>query len=159
MCTLCGVFPSRRIHRKVALVTAVQSCALPISMRACSAIHINIFGPHPSVVFGADEQKARWVPDLVQGRVKSCFGVTEPDAGLNTTRIKTRAEKSGNGYVVNGRKVWTPTAQEAGKIMLPARTTPIERCRKPTDGMSLLYTRLDSKQLRSGENTPATPSQ
>src|SRR3546814_17644797 len=63
------------------------------AMSACSAIHINIYGPHPNVVFGADEQKARWVPDLVQGRVKSCFGVTEPDAGLHTTRIKTRAEK------------------------------------------------------------------
>src|SRR3546814_5600203 len=69
----------------------------PGAMTACSAIHINIFGPHPIVVFGSDEQKSRWVPNLVQGRVKSCFGVTEPDAGLNTTRIKTRAEKSGNG--------------------------------------------------------------
>lgn len=115
------------------------------AMSACSAIHINIFGPHPIVVFGSDEQKARWVPDLVHGRVKSCFGVTEPDAGLNTTRIKTRAEKSGNGYIVNGRKVWTTTAQEAGKIMLLARTTPIEQCKKPTDGMSLFYTDLDRK--------------
>jgi acyl-CoA dehydrogenase len=116
----------------------------PGAMSAASAIHINIFGPHPIVVFGSDEQKARWLPDLIQGKTISCFGVTEPDAGLNTTRIKTRAERSGNGYVVNGKKIWTTTAQEAGKIMLLARTTPIEQCDKPIDGLSLFYTDLDT---------------
>lgn len=115
------------------------------AMSAASAIHINIFGPHPIVVFGSDEQKARWLPDLIQGKTISCFGVTEPDAGLNTTRIKTRAERSGNGYVVNGKKIWTTTAQEAGKIMLLVRTTPIEDCDKPVDGLSLFYTDLDRK--------------
>jgi acyl-CoA dehydrogenase len=115
----------------------------PGAMSACSSIHINIFGPHPIVVFGSDEQRARWLPDLVQGRVFSCFGVTEPDAGLDTTRLSTRAERSGNGYVVHGRKIWTTTAQESSKIMLLARTTPVEQCRKPTDGLSLFYTDLD----------------
>lgn len=115
----------------------------PGAMSACSSIHINIFGPHPIVVFGNEEQRQRWLPDLVQGKVFSCFGVTEPDAGLNTTRIRTRAEKSGNGYIVHGRKVWTTTAQESSKIMLLARTTPIEQCAKPTDGLSLFYTDLD----------------
>ena len=113
------------------------------AMSAASAIHINIFGPHPIVVFGNDEQKARWLPDLIQGKAISCFGVTEPDAGLNTSRIKTRAERSGNAYVVNGKKIWTTTAQEASKIMLLARTTPLEECAKPTEGMSLFYTDLD----------------
>lgn len=113
------------------------------AMSAASAIHINIFGPHPIVVFGSGEQKARWLPDLIRGKTISCFGVTEPDAGLNTTRIKTRAERSGNGYVVHGKKIWTTTAQEAGKIMLLARTTPIEDCDKPIDGLSLFYTDLD----------------
>jgi acyl-CoA dehydrogenase len=115
------------------------------AMSAASAIHINIFGPHPIVVFGSGEQKARWLPDLIQGKTLTCFGVTEPDAGLNTSRIKTRAERSGNGYVVNGKKIWTTTAQEAGKIMLLARTTPIEDCDKPIDGLSLFYTDLDRK--------------
>jgi len=115
------------------------------AMSAASAIHINIFGPHPIVVFGTGEQKARWLPDLIRGRTISCFGVTEPDAGLNTTQIKTRAERSGNSYVVNGKKIWTTTAQEADKIMLLARTTPLEECDKPIDGLSLFYTDLDRK--------------
>lgn len=113
------------------------------AMSAASAIHINIFGPHPIVVFGDGQQKARWLPDLIQGKTIACFGVTEPDAGLDTSRIKTRAERSGNAYVVNGKKIWTSTAQEASKIMLLARTTPLEECAKPTDGMSLFYTDLD----------------
>ena len=113
------------------------------AMSAASAIHINIFGPHPIVVFGSEEQKQRWLPDLVQGTVKSCFGVTEPDAGLNTTSIKTRAVRTDNGYRVDGRKIWTSTAQEADRIMLLTRTTPKDECARPTDGMTLFYTRLD----------------
>ena len=113
------------------------------AMSAASAIHINIFGPHPIVVFGSEEQKKRWLPDLVQGTVQTCFGVTEPDAGLNTTSIKTRAVRTANGYQVDGKKVWTSTAQEAGRIMLLTRTTPKEECARPTDGMTLFYTRLD----------------
>ncbi|MBL4719979.1 MAG: acyl-CoA/acyl-ACP dehydrogenase [Alphaproteobacteria bacterium] len=115
----------------------------PGAMTACSSVHINIFGPHPIVVFGTDEQKQRWLPDLVQGNLLTCFGVTEPDAGLNTTKLKTRAERSGNGYIVNGKKIWTTTAQEASKILLLARTTAIEDCKKPTEGLSLFYTDLD----------------
>ncbi len=113
------------------------------AMSAASAIHINIFGPHPIVVFGNDEQKNRWLPELIKGEVKSCFGVTEPNAGLNTTALETRAERSGNGYVVNGRKIWTTTGQEADKIMLLARTTPKDKCKKATDGLSLFYTDLN----------------
>jgi len=115
----------------------------PGAMSACSAIHINIFGPHPIVVFGNDEQKQRWLPDLIQGNLLTCFGVTEPDAGLNTTKLKTRVERSGNGYIVNGKKIWTTTAQEASKILLLARTTAVENCKSPTDGLSLFYTDLD----------------
>jgi acyl-CoA dehydrogenase len=113
------------------------------AMSAASAIHINIFGPHPIVVFGSEEQNQRWLPDLIQGKVQSCFGVTEPDAGLNTTSIKTRAVRTDNGYRVDGRKIWTSTAQEADRIMLLTRTTPKDECTRPTDGMTLFYTRLD----------------
>ena len=116
-------------------------------MSAASAIHINIFGPHPVVVFGTDEQKAAWLPDLVEGKVKSCFGVTEPNAGLDTTSLETKAEKSGNGYVINGRKIWTSTAQEADKILLLARTTPKEERTSRTDGLSLFYTDLDREYV------------
>jgi acyl-CoA dehydrogenase len=117
--------------------------ATPGAMSAASSIHINIFGPHPIAVHGTDEQKARWLPPLIAGKDIACFGVTEPDAGLDTTRIATRAERDGNRYIVHGRKLWTSTAQRAGKIMLLARTTPIERCARPADGLSLFYTDLD----------------
>ncbi|SLN11430.1 Acyl-CoA dehydrogenase fadE12 [Oceanibacterium hippocampi] len=121
------------------------------AMSAASAIHINIFGPHPIVVFGDEEQRQRWLPDLIRGAVKTCFGVTEPDAGLNTTAITTRAERDGNGYIIHGRKMWTSTAQEADKIMLLARTTPREQCARPTDGLSLFYTDLDRAQVEVRE--------
>lgn len=112
-------------------------------MSAASAIHINIFGPHPIVVFGNEDQKQRWLPPLIRGEIKSCFGVTEPNAGLNTTALQTKAVKSGNTYITNGQKMWTTTGQEADKIMLLVRTTPKEECKKTTDGLSLFYTDLD----------------
>jgi acyl-CoA dehydrogenase len=114
---------------------------------AASTIHINLFGPHPIVVKGTDEQKARWVPRLVAGEDQCCFGFTEPDAGLNTTRIKTFAEKVPGGYIVNGQKVWTSTAQVANKIMLLTRTTKYEDCDKPTDGITIFYTDLDRTKI------------
>ena len=112
-------------------------------MSAASSIHINIFGPHPIVVFGTDEQKQRWLPDLIQGRAKTCFGVTEPDAGLNTLNLTLKAQKTSNGYELKGKKIWTSTAQVADKIMVLARTTPKEECKRATDGLSLFYTDLN----------------
>jgi acyl-CoA dehydrogenase len=114
---------------------------------AISTIHINLFGPHPIIVFGTEAQKAQWIPPLVNGTDKVCFGVTEPDAGLDTTRIKTFARKVDGGYIINGRKLWTSTGQVATKILILARTTPIEECRKPTDGMSIFYTDLDRTKI------------
>tara|TARA_R110000824_G_scaffold118105_1_gene270288 strand:+ start:8244 stop:9413 length:1170 start_codon:yes stop_codon:yes gene_type:complete len=112
-------------------------------LSGASAIHINLFGPMPVVVFGTDEQKERNLPALIAGRDRCCFGVTEPDAGLNTTAISTRAERNGDHYVVHGRKMWTSTAQTANKILLLARTTPKDQCKKATEGLSLFYTDLD----------------
>jgi acyl-CoA dehydrogenase len=110
---------------------------------ACSTIHINIFGLHSIVKHGTEAQKQAWLPDIISGRSRACFGVTEPDAGLDTSRIKTRAVRQGDHYVVNGQKIWTSTAQQADKVVLLARTTPIEDCAKPTDGLTLFYTDLD----------------
>ncbi len=114
-------------------------------MSAASAVHMNIFGPNTIVVYGNDEQKQRWLPNLIQGKEKACFGVTEPDSGLNTAKLKTRAEPNGNGYVVHGKKIWISTAQESDKILLLARTTPIDEGGKALDGLSLFYTDLDRK--------------
>ncbi len=113
------------------------------AMSGVSAVHINIFGPHPIVVFGREEQKRRMLPPLIKGEERCCFAVTEPDAGLDTTHLATRAERRGDRYLVHGRKVWTSTAQRADKIMLLARTTPLEDCARPTEGLSLFYTDLD----------------
>jgi len=116
-------------------------------MAAASAVHINLFGPHPIVVHGTPAQKERWLPRLVTGEDKCCFGFTEPDAGLDTTAIKTFAERVPGGYMVHGQKVWTSTAQVANKIMLLTRTTRLESCRRRTDGITIFYTDLDRAKV------------
>lgn len=108
-----------------------------------SAIHLNIFGLNPVVVFGTPEQKQRFLPPLIRGEEKACFAVTEPDAGLDTAHIKTKAVREGDHYVVSGRKIWISTAQVAHKMLLLARTAPLGEGDKPTDGLSLFYTDLD----------------
>lgn len=112
-------------------------------MSGASSVHMNIFGLQPVVVFGTDAQKARMLPPLIQGKDKACFAVTEPDAGLNTTQIKTRAERRGDHYVLRGQKIWISTAQVATKALILARTTPLEQITRKTDGLSLFYTTLD----------------
>lgn len=118
-------------------------------MAAASSVHMNMFGPHPMVVHGTKEQKDRWIPRLVNGEDQVCFGVTEPDAGLDTTNIRTFARKVDGGYLVTGRKMWISTAQVANKILLLARTAPRpEKGQgKNTTGMSLFYTDLDRSKV------------
>src|SRR5262252_6154654 len=95
-----------------------------------SAVHMNIFGLNPVVVFGTEEQKQRFLPPLIRGEEKACFAVTEPDAGLDTAHIKTKAVREGEHYVVSGRKVWISTAQVAHKMLLLARTSPLDQVAK-----------------------------
>ena len=116
-----------------------------------SAIHMNIFGLNPVVVFGTEEQKARWLPPLIRGEEKACFAVTEPNVGLNTTRIETVAKSQGDRYVLSGRKIWISTAQVAQRMLILARTTPLAECRKPTEGLSLFYTQLDRARVEVRE--------
>ena len=133
--------------------TAIMAHAIARSgagMSGASAVHLNLFGPNPIVVFGTDEQKARLLPPLIKGQDRACFGVTEPDAGLNTTRLATRAVRDGDHYRINGRKLWTTTAQTANKILIIARTQDLADCKKPTDGLTLFFTDLnrDSIEVR-----------
>ena len=116
-----------------------------------SALHMNIFGLNPVVVFGTEEQKQRFLPPLIGGEEKACFAVTEPDAGLDTTRLKTRAVRDGNRYLVHGQKIWISTAQVAERVLLLARTTPIEQVKKPAQGLSLFYTALDKRYVEARE--------
>jgi len=114
---------------------------------AASSIHLNIFGPHAIVVHGTAEQKARFLKPLIEGREKACFGVTEPNAGLDTTSIETFARRTNDGYIIRGRKIWTTSAQVADRILLLARTQPKAASKKATDGMTLFYTALDRSKI------------
>ena len=116
-------------------------------MSGVSAIHMNIFGLNPVVKFGTEEQKQRMLPPLIAGREKACFAVTEPNTGLNTTQLKTFARREGDIFYVTGHKVWISTAQVTEKMLLLARTTPLDKVSKPTDGLTLFYTDLDRRYV------------
>lgn len=122
-------------------------CASGGGMNAASSIHLSIFGMHPVIVHGSEEMKRENLPRLVNGDMHVCFGVTEPEAGHDTTRLTTFAERDGDDYVVTGRKVWISKAQESEKILLLARTTKFADLEKQglrkTDGLTLFFTDLD----------------
>ncbi|MCB2064382.1 MAG: acyl-CoA/acyl-ACP dehydrogenase [Novosphingobium sp.] len=133
------------VTEAMTMMSEVAACGGAFA--ASSAIHINLFGPHPILLYGTEEQKARWIPRLVAGQDQVAFGFTEPDAGLNSTRIKTFAEKVPGGYRVNGQKMWTTTAQVANKILLFTRTTRFEDVAKKTDGITIFYTDLNRTNI------------
>lgn len=116
-----------------------------------SALHMNIFGLNPVVVFGTEEQKERMLPPLIAGEDRACFAVTEPNAGLDTLRLKTRAVRDGDRYILSGQKIWISTAQVANKMLILARTTPLEQVRRRTEGLSLFYTDLDRRYVTAHE--------
>jgi acyl-CoA dehydrogenase len=116
-------------------------------MNAASSMHLSIFGMHPVIVHGSDVLKRATLPRIVTGDLHVCFGVTEPDAGLDTTRITTFARRDGLDYVVNGRKVWISKAVESEKILLLTRTTRFEDVQKKTDGLTLFLTDLDRQHV------------
>ena len=120
-------------------------------MSGASAVHMNIFGLQPVVVFGTEEQKARMLPPLIRGEEKACFAVTEPDAGLNTTQIKTRAERTADGYRITGQKIWISTAQVADRALILARTGAAAGSGGKSSGLSLFYTRLDRSRVEIRE--------
>ena len=114
---------------------------------ASSTIHMNIFGLQPVVHFGTPEQKERFLVPFSKGETKACFAVTEPDAGLDTTKLKVFAKKNGDDYLISGKKVWISTAQVADHMLILARTTPISEVKKHGDGLSLFYTKIDRKYV------------
>src|SRR6202163_2365323 len=132
------------VDAAIMMRTMAESVA---GMSGASAVHMNVFGLNPVVVFGNEEQCKRMLPPIVQGTERACFAVTEPNTRLNTTQLKTRAVRSGNKYIVNGQKVWISTAQVAEKILLLARTTPLDEVKNPTHGLSLFYTDFDRSRI------------
>jgi acyl-CoA dehydrogenase len=117
-------------------------------LSGASALHMNIFGLNPVVVFGSDEQKKRMLPPLIAGRDKACFAVTEPNVGLDTLKLKTKAVRQNDErYLLSGQKIWISTAQVATKMLILARTTPLEEVTRRTEGLSLFYTDLDRRHI------------
>jgi acyl-CoA dehydrogenase len=116
-------------------------------MSAASSIHGPVFGLEPVILFGTDEQQARMIPPVISGEEKMCFAVTEPNTGLDTTSLKTRAEKVPGGYRVNGEKIWITNAHVADRMLLIARTTPLEDVKKKTEGLTLFYCKLDRSAI------------
>jgi len=107
-----------------------------------SAVHMNIFGLNPVVVFGTEAQKRRMLPPLIEGGHRACFAVTEPNTGLNTKKLKVKAEKRNGNYIISGQKVWISTAQVAEKVLLLARAEA---------GITLFYTDFDRKYIEVRE--------
>ena len=116
-------------------------------MTAASAIHGPVFGLEPVMLFGNAEQQKRMIPPIIAGAEKMCFAVTEPNTGLDTTSLKTRAEKVEGGYRVNGEKVWITNAHVADHMLIIARTTALEDVKKKTDGLTLFYTKLNRDNI------------
>ena len=117
-------------------------------MTAASSIHMNIFGPSSIIKFASKKQKDSWLPNIINGQSKMCFAVTEPDTGLDTTRLKTKAVKNKDHYLLNGRKIWTSTAQITNKIMIIARTSERNN-KKPAEGLSLFYTDFNRDNIEA----------
>jgi acyl-CoA dehydrogenase len=115
---------------------------------AASSIHGPVFSLQPAVLFGTQEQQQRMIPPILSGEDRMCFAVTEPDAGLDATKLKTRAQRRDGGYLVNGEKIWISVAQVANKMMLLARTTPLDQVKRKTDGLSLFFTDLDRSKCQ-----------
>jgi acyl-CoA dehydrogenase len=117
------------------------------AMSGASAVHMNIFGLQPVVVLGTEEQKRRMLPPMIEGKDKACFAVTEPDAGIDTTNLKVRAERRGDHYVLSGQKIWISSAQVASKVLILARTTPVAEVKRKTEGLTLFYTDIDRSRV------------
>jgi acyl-CoA dehydrogenase len=130
----------------IVMQTVAQSGA---AFTGASAIHLNIFGPMPIVKFGTQEQKDAFLPRIIAGEDKMCFAVTEPNSGLDTSSLETRAERTNDGYRINGRKIWTTSAQRANKVLIIARTTPKAEAKKPTEGLSLFYADFDRSAIEA----------
>jgi acyl-CoA dehydrogenase len=128
----------------VVMQTVAQSGA---GFTGASSIHLNIFGPMPLVKFGTDAQRNELLPRIISGQDKMCFAVTEPNSGLDTSSLESRAERTNDGYLINGRKIWTTGAQRANKILIIARTTPKDQVAKPHQGLSLFYTDLNREHI------------
>ncbi|MEO3862680.1 acyl-CoA dehydrogenase family protein [Acrocarpospora sp. B8E8] len=132
-------------------VMMMEGIARGGGLTAASTVHMNVFGTNVVVKHGSPEMKQASLPDIIGGRMKVAFGVSEPDSGLDTTSLRTRAVRDGGDWVVNGRKVWISTAQVADKILLLTRTREPDPGKSKADGLTLFFTDLDRDHIRVNE--------
>jgi acyl-CoA dehydrogenase len=130
-----------------AAIVVEEVAASGAAMNGASAIHLSIFGMHPVVRHGSELMRRKYLPRVARGELHVAFGVTEPDAGTDSTSIRTFARRDGDRYLVRGRKVWTSKALESERVLLLTRTTPLERCARRTDGMTLLLAELQRPEV------------
>ena len=132
------------------------------AMNGATSLHLSIFGMHPVVKYGSEEMKQKYLPRVAKGDLHVAFGVTEPDAGTDTTSITTSARLEGDYYLVKGRKVWTTKALQSEKVLLLVRTTDKEATESRTGGMTLLLADLQRDEVsispidKLGRNAVAT---
>jgi acyl-CoA dehydrogenase len=120
-------------------------------MNGGTSVKINIFGLFPLIQFGTEDQKQRLIPPVIRGEEKLCFAITEPGAGLDTRHLRTVARRDGGDYVLDGAKTWISTAQVADRMLILARTTPIDAVRSPSEGLTLFLTPLDRRHVEVRE--------
>lgn len=130
-----------------ASIVLEEVAASGAAMNGCSALHLSMFGMNPLIKHGSDELRETYMPRVVDGSLHVAFGVTEPDAGTDTTKITTRATRVGDNYVVRGRKVWMTKASLCEKVLLLVRTTPIDQVARRTDGLTLLFADLQRPEV------------
>jgi acyl-CoA dehydrogenase len=130
-----------------AAIVLEEVAASGAAMNGATSVHLSIFGMHPIVRHGSDALRERYLPEVASGRLQVAFGVTEPDAGSDTTAIDTFARREGDHYLVRGRKVWTTKAMESQRVLLLVRTTPKERVKRKTEGLTLLFAELQKPQV------------
>ena len=145
-----------------ASIVLEEVAASGAAMNGCSSLHLSIFGMHPVVKYGSEAMKQRYLPRVVSGDLHVAFGVTEPDAGTDTTSLKTAACRDGDHYLVKGRKVWTTKALDSERVLLLVRTTPKEQAVRRTDGLTLLLAELQRPEVtisaipKTGRNAVAS---
>jgi acyl-CoA dehydrogenase len=145
-----------------ASVVLEEVAASGAAMNGATALHLSIFGMHPVVKHGSEAMRQTYLPAVARGALHVAFGVTEPDAGTDTTSISTFARREGDHYLVRGRKVWTTKALIAERVLLLVRTTPLAQCARRTDGMTLLLAELKRPEVtisaipKVGRNAVAT---
>ena len=132
------------------------------AMNGASGIHLSIFGMHPVVKYGSEEMKQKYLPRVANGDLHVAFGVTEPDAGTDTTSITTSATLDGDHYIVKGRKVWTTKALDSERVLLLTRTKSKDKVQRRSEGMTLLFAELQRPEVsispipKLGRNAVAT---